>query len=146
MNKVKNIVKIIVENVSLQDSLKKMIRDSGIVTATKAVGGINNVTKILDIDFENKDDVEMLVKNYIYFWNDSDVEISFLETRTSKNGNRIINIHFNSDSNASNIESWLARTLSDEMNQFFPFRIGVTWEPFFASRNVKIFIDATKLN
>jgi len=43
------------------------------------------------------------------------------------------------------MESWLVRTLCDEMNRFFPFKTAPYWEPAFAGRGVTVILYPEQL-
>jgi len=113
---------------SLQKKLSKLIKQNGVVIASKAVGGFNNLVKILKLDLGDINTQEMLVKNYIYFANIEDIEVNFIEVKNRAN-RKLIKIYFETDSNARNIDSWYAMTIKDEMNDFFPFGIDLSWFP-----------------
>jgi hypothetical protein len=99
----------------------------------------------LDLDLNDVDTQLMLVKNFIYHTKLRDIEVSFLEVKNSASGGKIIKVYFTTESNAGNIESFYGRVLCDESEELFPFRVVPSWEPVFASRNVKIFIDTEKI-
>ena len=124
----------------LQKKLSKLIKQSGAVIASKAVGGFNKLVKILQLDLEDIDTQEMLVKNYIYFASIEDIEVDFIEVKNRAN-RKLIKIYFGTDSNARNIESWYSTTIKDEMNDFFPFKVDVSWHPVNYPQ-AKIMIDA----
>jgi len=65
--------------------------------------------------------------------------------KNSASGGKIIKVYFTSESNAGNIDSFYARVLCDESEELFPFRVVPSWEPVFASRNAKIFINTEKI-
>jgi hypothetical protein len=89
----------------------------------------------------------MLVKNFIYHTKIDDIDVSFIEVRTSPRGNRIINVHFKTNNLASNMISWYVNTICDYMNkELFPFTVTPAWHPVFASRGSKIFLDAEIVN
>ena len=66
MNLQESIRRILKEETSLSIKLKNLIDNKGIDMASTAVGGIKNVAKILNLDLDDVDTQEMLVKNYIY--------------------------------------------------------------------------------
>ena len=45
------------------------------------------------IDLNDMDTQEMLVKNFIYFDNTEEVNVNYLDIRTSANGGKVININ-----------------------------------------------------
>jgi hypothetical protein len=131
---------VITESSSIQERLNSLMKTSGVVIASKAVGGFKNLVKILKLDLEDVNAQEMLVKNYIYFADVEDVEVDFIEVKNRAN-RKLIKIYFGTDSNARNIESWYSRTITDEMNDFFPFKVDVSWHPV-NYPHAKIMIDA----
>jgi len=132
----------IVESTNLQKDLENLMKNSGVIVASKAVGGIDRLSKILNIDMDDAKTQEMLVKNFIYHFKTEEVDISFLSIRKSKNGNTIIEINGTTNDQAANIGSWIVRYICDEANKFFPFNVSAIWEPYFANRNIKVFLDA----
>lgn len=142
----KLIKKIIKEELSSrQEKIFSMIKTIGIVSTSNAVGGFDNLNKILNLDLDDIDTQEMLVKNFIYFYDQNVVEIDSLDIRKSNNGNKIITINGTTTDGAANIESWFVLTMCDEANLFFPFRIDASWRPVFQSKGIKIFLDAELL-
>ncbi len=136
------IKKILKEETSLQTKLKNLIDTKGIDFASNAVGGMKNVAKILNLNLDDIDTQEMLVKNFLYHVEIDEIDISFLEVRNSSNG-KIIKAYFKTTSGASNITTWFDREISDYLTkELFPFRVSPSWEPSFANRNVKIFLDS----
>ena len=88
---------------------------------------------------------EMLVKNFIYHTDIEDVDILYLEINKDRPDKVRIKIHFETNNPANNMESWLVRTLCDEMNKFFPFKTAPYWEPAFAGRNVTVILDSEQI-
>ena len=142
-------------NSPLINKIENLLKNSGVIATSKAVGGFDKLVKLLEIDLNDLDTIYDLVKNYIHFSDTNpnlkqnfeidDIDIVGLEIRTSVNGNKIINVLFNTSDPASNVERWLMSRLADEMSQFFPFRIKKVYEPSFTSDKIKVIIDATKL-
>jgi len=133
--KMKNIIKrILNEENSLQSKLMQMMKTKGVDMASEVVGGFNNLNKILKLDIDDIDVQEMLVKNFINFVEIHEIEVTGLEIKKSNSGNRIINILFTTESNASNIESWLVRNIIEYLSGFFPFPIKAVWEPAFGGK------------
>jgi hypothetical protein len=87
----------------------------------------------------------MLVKSFIYHADIEDVDILHLEINRDRPDKVRIKIHFNTNNPASNMESWLVRTLCDEMNRFFPFKAAPYWEPAFAGRGVTVVLDSEQI-
>lgn len=143
-------------NTPLKNKLTNLLNNSGVILASKAVGGFRNLASILEIDLNDQETIYNLVKNYINFSDSNpsiksildrdDIEIVFLEIRTSVSGNKIININFDSGQPAANEESFIMTMFADEMNKFFPFVIKKAYEPSFSAKNhPKVIIDATLL-
>jgi hypothetical protein len=142
-----NIKRILKEETSLQTKLEELIETQGIWAASKAVGGISKLGKILNLDFDDVDVQERLVRNFINSAKIEDLNVVKIEKRISKSGNLILRVYFETESNASNIDSWYDRIITDEMNKLFPFNVNPSWEPAFAgsAKGVKIFIDSEKI-
>jgi len=144
MNLQENILRILKEETSIQTKLKNKIDSIGIRNVIKLIG-LDTIVKTLDLDLNDVDTQLMLVKNFIYHTKLRDIEVSFLEVKNSASGGKIIKVYFTTESNAGNIESFYARVLCEESEELFPFRVVPSWEPVFASRNVKIFINTEKI-
>lgn len=146
MNLQEHIRKVLKEETSLQKRLMDLFKNQGIEAAISAVGGFDNFSKILNLDLDNIDTQEMLVKNFIYHTKVPDIDVLFIEIRTSPSGNRILNVHINTNDPASNIESWYVNTFCDYMNkELFPFTVTPAWHPVFFSKGTKIFLDAERI-
>jgi len=145
MNPQEHIRKVLKEETSLQKNLMGLFKDRGIKVATAAVGGFNNFSKILNLDLDDIKTQEMLVKSFIYHADIEDVDILHLEINRDRPDKVRIKIHFNTNNPASNMESWLVRTLCDEMNRFFPFKAAPYWEPAFAGRGVTVVLDSEQI-
>ena len=100
------IKKILTEETSLSVKLKNLIDNKGIDMASTAVGGMKNVAKILDLDLSDVDTQEMLVKNFIYHTKVDQIDVSFIEVRSSASGGKVITVNFKTDDTASNVTSW----------------------------------------
>ena len=133
------------EDTDIQKSVRDLLKTKGIHFASSVVGGFKNVVKILNLDVINIDTQEMLVKNFINFAEFDDVEISFLEVNRNRPDKVRIKIFFETDSQARNMETWVVRTLSDEINKFFPFKSMASWEPSFAGRGVTIVLASEQI-
>ena len=147
MNLQESIRRILREDVSnrAQEKLKEMIKTLGVVLASKAVGGLDNLSKVLNLDLNDLKTQEMLAKSFIYYSDIEDVDILHLEINRDRPDKVRIKIHFNTNDPASNMQSWLVRTLCDEMNKFFPFKTAPYWEPAFAGRGVTVVLDSEQL-
>lgn len=145
MNLKQSIIKILKEETSLQEKLNYLIKSKGVVLASKAAGGFENLTKLLELDLSDMETQEKLVKNFIYFGQFSNVTVSFMEIRNSPSGNKTIDVHYVHELNNP---FWSAPTdqIVRELNNFFPFNVKNARHPVFSGRNrPKIFIDATPI-
>ena len=133
------------EETGIQNRLNQLIKQSGIINASNAVGGFTNLVKILGLEMSDLKTQEMLVKNFIYYVDIEDIDISHLEINRDRPDKVRIKIHFDTNDPASNMESWLVRTLCDEMNKFFPFKTAPYWEPAFAGRGVTVILDSEQI-
>lgn len=140
------IIKILNEDNSLKGRLESMLKSKGVVLTSKSVGGVSNLVKILGLEMDDPKTQEMLVKNFIYEVELEGFDISFLEVDRTRTDKTRIKVYFETDDTAANVESWVARSLIDEINKFFPFTIMAAWEPVFAGRNVKVILDAKKID
>jgi hypothetical protein len=62
----KESIKKVLSEETLKDSLTDLIKTYGIERASKTVGGFKRLAKILELDLDDVDTQEMLVKNFIY--------------------------------------------------------------------------------
>ena len=145
MNLQESIKRVLKEETSLQNRLNEMIKSLGVVLASKAVGGFDNLVKILNLDLDDIKTQEMLVKNFIYHNKLEGIDILHLEINRNKPNKVRIKIHFDTNVYASNVESWVTRTMSDEINKFFPFKSAPYWEPVFATRGVTVVLDSEQI-
>jgi hypothetical protein len=138
----KKIRKILKEN-ALKEKFEKILQTKGIDYASQLVGSSKNVAKILDLDLNDVNTQEMLVKNFLDHVEVDEVNISFIEVRNSVFGGKILKVYFETTSGAANITTWFDRVISDYLSEnLFPFKVAPSWEPNFANRNVKIFLDS----
>ena len=152
MNLQESIRRILKEETSLSIKLKNLIDNKGIDMASTAVGGIKNVAKILNLDLDDVDTQEMLVKNFIYHTKIDQIDVSFIEVRPSASGGKILTVNLKTDDTASNVTSWYVHEIcnyfngrqdSPELNKtLFPFKVKPAWHPVFALSGCKIFLDA----
>jgi hypothetical protein len=135
------------EDTDIQKNVRNLLKTKGIDFAASVVGGFKNVVKILNLDVTNIDTQEMLVKNFIYFFNLDGIEVSFIEVRTTTGG-KVLDVHLKTDDPAANIETWYVRTICDYLNnELFTFKITPSYYPVFKSgNNLKIYLKATKIN
>jgi hypothetical protein len=137
------IKKILKEETSLQSKLRNMIDTKGIDMASTAVGGMKNVAKILNLDLDDVNTQEMLVKNFIKHIKFNDIEVVNITDKISASGNKNIILHIKTDLTASNVGSWYVTQICDYLNkELFPFKVQPSWNPVFASKGVKIFLNA----
>jgi len=143
MNLQESIRRILKEETSLSVKLKNLIDNKGIDMASTAVGGIKNVAKILNLDLDDVDTQEMLVKNFIYHTKVDQIDVSFIEVRSSGGGGKVITINLKTDDTASNVTSWYVHEICDYLNKkLFPFKVKPAWHPVFELSGCKIFLDA----
>ena len=140
-----HIKKVLKEETSLQKNLMGLFKDRGIKVATAAVGGLDNFSKILNLNLDDLKTQEMLVKNFINHTELEGINISFLEINRNKPDKVRIKIQFDTNVYTSNVESWVTRTMSDEINKFFTFKSAAIWEPAFANRGVTIILDSDQI-
>ena len=143
MNLQESIRRILKEETSLSIKLKNLIDNKGIDMASTAVGGIKNVAKILNLDLDDVDTQEMLVKNYIYHTKVDQIDVSFIEVRSSGGAGKVITINLKTDDTASNVTSWYVHEICNYLNKkLFPFKVKPAWHPVFELSGCKIFLDA----
>jgi len=148
----KESIKKILSEETLKDSLTDIIKTDGIERAAKTVGGLTRLAKILELDLDDVDTQEMLVKNFIYHTKIDQIDVSFIEVRPSASGGKILTINLKTDDTASNVTSWYVHEIcnylngrqdSPEINKtLFPFKVKPAWHPVFALSGCKIFLDA----
>ena len=147
MNLQESIRRILREDVSnrAQEKLNQVLKSLGVVSASKVVGSFSNLAKKLGLEMDDLKTQEMLVKSFIYHTDIEDVNILHLEINRDRPDKVRIKIHFETNNPANNMESWLVRTLCDEMNKFFPFKTAPYWEPAFAGRGVTVILDSEQI-
>ena len=101
--------RILKEETSLQTKLEELIETQGIWAASKAVGGISKLGKILNLDFNDVDVQERLVRNFINSAKIEDINVVEIKKRISQTGNLILRVYFETESNAANIDTWYDR-------------------------------------
>ena len=147
MNLKENIKRILKEETSLQSKLQNMIDTKGIDMASTAVGGVKNVAKILNLDLDDIDTQEMLVKNFIQHIKFDDIEVYSIDVRPSASGGRILTINFKTDDPTPNLKNWYVSEICDYLSkELFPFRVQPSWHPVFASKGIKISLDAKMID
>ena len=145
MNPQEHIRKVLKEETSLQKNLMGLFKDRGIKVATAAVGGFDNFSKILNLDLDDIETQEMLVKNFINHHKLKGIDILHLEINRNKPDKVRIKIQFDTNVYVSNVESWVTRTMCEKINKFFPFKSSAIWEPAFANRGVTIILDSDQI-
>jgi hypothetical protein len=125
--------------------LNELIKSRGIVDASNSVGGFDNLVKILNFDLDDINTQEMLVKNFIYYAKLEGIDILYLEINRNRPDKVRIKINFDTNIYDSNVNSWVTRTMSDEINSFFPFKSSPYWEPSFAGRGVTVVLDSEEI-
>ena len=140
---IKHIIRKVLSEETLKDSLIDLIKTDGIERALKTVGGIKRLAKILEIDFEDINVQEKLVKDFIYYDNTEGVEVSFIEVRTGRSGGKILDIHIKQyfDGVVGNLTSWYVNEMIDKLRKVFPFTVGASWHPVFTSTKPRISLD-----
>jgi hypothetical protein len=144
MNLQESIRRILREETSLQSRVSELINSRGIVVTSTMVGGFGTLSKILNLDLNDVDTQEKLVKNFINFYDlkEESIIIDFLEVRTAASGGKIIKVNGTVTDDWENFNSWYVLHICGEMERFFPFKTQPAGYPVFASRGVKIFIDS----
>lgn len=140
--KLNETIKKVLSEETLKDSLIDLIKTDGIERALKTVGGIKRLAKILEIDFEDINVQEKLVKDFIYYDNTEGVEVAFIEVRTGRSGGKILDIHIREYFDGPvNIVSWYVNEMLDKLRKVFPFTVGASWHPVFTSTKPRISLD-----
>jgi len=139
----KESIKKVLSEETLKDSLTDIIKTDGIERAAKTVGGLTRLAKILELDLNDVDTQEMLVKNFIYHTKFDQIDVSFIEVRSSASGGKVLTINLKTDDTASNVTSWYVHEICNYLNkELFPFKVRPAWHPDFALSGCKIFLDA----
>ena len=149
---IKESIRKVLSEETLKDSLTDLIKTDGIERASKTVGGVKRLAKILELDLDDVDTQEMLVKNFIYHTKIDQIDVSFIEVRSSVSGGKILTVNLKTDDTASNVTSWYVHEIcnyfngrqdSPEVNKkLFPFKVKPAWHPVFGLSGCKIFLDA----
>jgi hypothetical protein len=139
----KHTIKKVLSEETLKDSLIDLIKTDGIERALKTVGGIKRLVKILEIDFEDINVQEKLVKDFIYYDNTEGVEVAFIEVRTGRSGGKILDVHIKQyfEGHVGNLTSWYVNEMLDKLRKVFPFTVGAVWHPVFTSTKPRISLD-----
>ena len=150
--KLQETIRKVLSEETLKDSLTDLIKTDGIERASKTVGGVKRLAKILELDLDDVDTQEMLVKNFIYHTKIDQIDVLFIEVRSSGSGGKILTINLKTDDTASNVTSWYVHEIcnyfngrqdSPELNKtLFPFKVKPAWHPVFELSGCKIFLDA----
>ena len=139
----KHTIKKILKEETIKDSLTDLIKTDGIERASKTVGGFKRLAKILEIDIDDIDTQEKLVKDFIYSQNVEGVEVTSIEVRTGRSGGKIIDVHIKHyfTDNVGNLTSWYVNEMLDKIRKVFPFTVGASWHPVFTSTKPRISLD-----
>jgi len=151
MKLIESIKEILKEESELKTKVENMVKSRGIEFASKMLGDLDNVIKILGLDINNVDVQEELVKNFIMFSKDvdPDIDVSFIKVSRISRGTVIAPFIVNAREYAlfSNAASLFDRTVCELMNDFFPFKTEPIWEfDRNKSNDTKIFINSVELN
>jgi len=139
----KESIKKVLSEETLKDSLTDIIKTDGIERAAKTVGGLTRLAKILELDLNDVDTQEMLVKNFIYHTKFDQIDVSFIEVRSSASGGKVLTINLKTDDTASNVTSWYVHEICNYLNKkLFPFKVRPSWHPVFGLSGCKIFLNA----
>lgn len=132
---------ILKEETNLKKTLQSSIERFGYFEVSKLIGGFDNLCNILELDLDDINTQVILVEDFIYFADIDEVEVDSIEVKNRAN-RKLIKVYIQTDSNVRNIESWYVRTIVDDMNNFFPFKVDVSWHPVNYPHS-KIMIDAS---
>lgn len=141
-----NIRRILKEETSLQERLNQLVLSKGIVVAANAVGGIDNLSKILNLDLDDLETQERLVENFLKYVKPNNVEVMGVEKRISPSGNIIFDVTYRNTHQQVFFYSELVNIFVHKLNNFFPFRVKGAHEPNFSPYVKKIAIDVTPYN
>ena len=95
MNLQETIRKVLSEE-TLKDSLTDIIKTDGIERAAKTVGGLTRLAKILELDLDDVDTQEMLVKNFIEHTKVDEIDVQSVDVRPSVSG-KLLTVNFKTD-------------------------------------------------
>lgn len=141
-----NIRRILKEETSLQKRLNELVLSKGIVVAANAVGGIDNLSKILNLDLDDLETQEKLVENFLKYVKPNNIEVMGVEKRISASGNIIFDVKYRNTHQQVFFSSELVNIFVHKLNNFFPFRVKGAYEPNFSPYVKKIAIDVTPYN
>jgi hypothetical protein len=144
MNLQENIRRILREETTLQSRVNELINTKGVVLASTMVGGLDTLSKILNLDLNDVDTQEKLVKNFINFYDlkEESIIIDSLEVRTTVNGGKVIKVNGTVNDDWENFSSWYVLHICGEMERFFPFKTQPYGHLVFTNSGVKIFIES----
>ena len=128
----------------LKDSLTDLIKTDGIERASKTVGGFKRLSKILEIDIDDIDTQEKLIKDFIYSQNVEGVEVTSIEVRTGRSGGKILDVHLKSfyqDDDLIHIATWYVQTTLKKIRNVFPFIVRSVSEPVFVYGTPRLSLD-----
>lgn len=140
----KESIKKILSEETLKDSLIDLIKTDGIERASKTVGGFKRLSKILDIDIDDINEQEKLVKDFIYSQKVEGVEVTSIEVRTGRSGGKILDVHlksfFNDDADLETA-SWYIQITLKKIRNVFPFIVRSASEPVFVHGIPRLSLD-----
>jgi len=139
-----SIRRILLEETSLQSRVNELINSRGIVVTSTMVGGLDTLSKILNLDLNDVDTQEKLVKNFINFYDlkEESIIIDSLEVRTTVNGEKVIKVNGTVNDDWEDFSSWYVLHICGKMERFFPFKTQPYDHSVFSTRNTKIFIES----
>jgi|LakMenEpi03Aug12_release.lakeMendotaPanAssembly.Ray.scaffolds.fasta_scaffold445754_1 hypothetical protein len=144
---IKESIRRIIREGTIKDSLINLLKNRGVYAASEAVSGLPRLLKILELDIDDINIQEMLVKNFIYYEKVECVEVSFIQVRNSSMGNKIIDVHIKYIcEDEVGVENWYVQKIINKMSTFFPFSVGKSYHPVLPNGKTKIFLDATIIN
>ena len=140
----KESIKKVLSEETLKDSLTDLIKTDGIERASKTVGGFKRLAKILDIDIDDINEQEKLVKDFIYSQNVEGVEVTSIEVRTGRSGGKILDVHlksfFNDDADLETA-GWYIQITLKKIRNVFPFIVRSASEPVFVYGTPRLSLD-----
>jgi hypothetical protein len=144
MNLQESIRRILREETTLQSRVNELINTKGVVLASTMVGGLDTLSKILNLDLNDVDTQEKLVKNFINFYDlkEESIIIDSLEVRTTVNRGKVIKVNGTVNDDWENFSSWYVLHICGEMERFFPFNTQPYDHSVFTNSGVKIFIES----
>ena len=144
MNLKQTIKRILREESSAKTRLKNVIEKLGPLEAVNAVGSAKKMFEIMELDYNDVEVQEYIVKNYIY--HNEFEEVLFLEVNRVSPSKTIIKSNIKPDT-AANHTSWFDSVICDNFNRVFPFKIEPVWNFEWAKdKKTKIFVESETSN